>query len=239
MRSGDRLSALRSLLRREYFPTGSARAPTREAMGAGPGWLRHSGARGRRRKPKAESPSIRAKEVAEAGACSGAMLVTMKGDAMAVESKPRPKIIERARTGKRGQPPYEPSDENRAMVQGMVGLGIRRADLAALMAITQKTLRKHFRKELEVGDAMVVYTVGKSLYLAATTAHKGHPHGNVAAQMFFLRCRAGWKETSRHEMTGPDGEPIAHAYEIKDLDKLPVAELARLYKQAVAAPDRG
>ncbi len=150
----------------------------------------------------------------------------------------RPKIIKRARTGKKGQPPYEPSDENRTMVQGMVGLGLKRVDVAKLMGVSPTTLREHFRKELEVGDALTVYNVGTSLYLAATTAHKGHPHGDVAAQMFFLRCRAGWKETSRLEQTGPDGEPIAHAYEIKDLEKLPLDELVRLYQQATAAPDR-
>ncbi len=144
----------------------------------------------------------------------------------------KPKIIKRAKTGKRGQPPYAPTDEHRQLVEGMVGMGLKRTDVAALMGIDPKTLREHFRMELKNGDAKANLNVAQGLYKNATTPAKRQPGGDVKAQIFWLRTRAGWKETTRHELTGPDGEPISHAHDIKDLEKLPLAELTRLYVQA-------
>ena len=165
---------------------------------------------------------------------------------MVIESKPRarsepkgPAIMRRPRTGRRGPPPYAPTDEHRQLVEGMVGLGLKRVDVASLMGISPTTLREHFRAELRNGDAKAIYNVATGLYKNATTPTKRYPGGDVAAQIFFLKVRAGWRETTRHEMTGPDGEPIAHAYDVKDLQKLPLDELVRLYQQAVAAPNRG
>lgn len=173
------------------------------------------------------------------------LVVIKKGNAIAVKSKPKPKakrkrpaIIARVATGRPGPARYAPTSEQRGLVEGMVGAGLRRVDVASLMGISPTTLRAHFAAELRKGDAKAIYNVAMALYNNATSASKGHPHGNVTAQIFFLKCRAGWRETSRTEVTGPDGEPIAHAHEIKDLEKLPLAELARLYAQATAAPDR-
>ncbi len=50
-----------------------------------------------------------------------------------------------------------------------------------------------------------------------------------------MKARAGWKETDRRELADPDGEPVAHAHELKDLDKLPLEELTRLYERATRA----
>ena len=36
-------------------------------------------------------------------------------------------------------------------------------------------------------------------------------------------------------LASPDGEPVAHAHELKDLDKLPLEELTRLYERATRA----
>ena len=54
--------------------------------------------------------------------------------------------------------------------------------------------------------------------------------------IFFLKTRAKWREVQRHEVGGIDGEPISHAIDNKNLDKLSPKELAALYAEAVGAP---
>ncbi len=162
---------------------------------------------------------------------------------MAAKPKPkaepkRPAIIKRVKTGKSGPARYAPTDEDRQLVEGMVAAGLTRPVVAGLMGISPTTLRKHFREQLDNGDANATHRVAMGLYENATTPTPLYPGGNVVAQIFWLKARAGWKETDRREITGADGEPVAHAYDIKDLDKLPVAELARLYQQAVTPPNR-
>ena len=58
---------------------------------------------------------------------------------------------------KGGRPPFEPSDEQRKNVEAMTGFGIQQ-ELARLIEnpqtnkpITAKTLRRHFKHELETG----------------------------------------------------------------------------------------
>ena len=64
-----------------------------------------------------------------------------------------------------------------------------------------KTLRKHFRDELDHGAAMTRVRAQRRLFELIDA-------GNLGAICFFLKCRAGWRETMRVENTGPDGEPL-------------------------------
>ena len=156
--------------------------------------------------------------------------------------KTRPKkrqIIKRAKPKGPGPPPYKPTDENRAMVEGMVAAGLKRTQVASIMEISPSTLREHFPLELKNGDAKAIFNVASGLYKNATTGTSTCPGGNVTAQIFFLKTRARWRETSRHEVTGPDGEPIAHAHEIKDLENLSAKELAKLYAEATGSAPGG
>jgi hypothetical protein len=51
-----------------------------------------------------------------------------------------------------------------------------------------KSLRKHFRKELDRGAIEATAKVGQTLYQMATSGK--HP----AATIFWLKTRAGWRE---------------------------------------------
>jgi hypothetical protein len=57
-----------------------------------------------------------------------------------------------------------------------------------------RTLRRHFKAELAAGHAPQTGKVAGALYRAAV-------NGNVAAQIFWLKCWAGWKERTVHEVT--------------------------------------
>jgi hypothetical protein len=87
------------------------------------------------------------------------------------------------------------------MVRSLAGVGRPHEDIGALVGCTEKTLRKHYREELDEGaeDANAA-VVG---FLMAQIKK-----GNVAAMIFFEKARGGKCETLREEITGPGGGPI-------------------------------
>ena len=87
---------------------------------------------------------------------------------------------------------FEPSDEQRRLVRAMAGLGVPQADIAAHVEIDPKTLRKHFRQELDRGTTEANVKVAQSLFHMATQGK------NVAAAIFWMKARAGWRE--KHEV---------------------------------------
>lgn len=72
----------------------------------------------------------------------------------------------------------------------MAGYGVPEADIAKVIRIDPKTLRKYYRDELDTGHIRANARVAKSLYDLATT-------GNVTAAIWWSKCRMGWSETNR------------------------------------------
>lgn len=91
---------------------------------------------------------------------------------------------------KPGRPAYEPTEKDRAQVSLLAAMGIPDYDIAKVMQISGPTLRKYFGPELEVGHIQANAKVAQSLYKQATDTTKP----SVAAAIFWLKCRAGWKE---------------------------------------------
>ncbi|MES0386051.1 MAG: hypothetical protein ABUJ98_15890 [Hyphomicrobium sp.] len=89
-----------------------------------------------------------------------------------------------------GRPTYKPTDEQRRTVKAMTGYGIKQCDIAVAMDIDEKTLRKHYRREMDIGATMATSKVAESLYQNALA-------GNVAAQIFWMKARADWSEKTR------------------------------------------
>lgn len=89
-------------------------------------------------------------------------------------------------------PPFEPTAEQRRMARAMSGLGLPQDQIALLLEIDPKTLRKHFRDDLDRGMAEANVKVGQTLFGMATTGN------NVAATIFWMKARAGWRE--KHEV---------------------------------------
>ncbi|HEX3576539.1 MAG TPA: hypothetical protein VHU42_18225 [Rhodopila sp.] len=103
---------------------------------------------------------------------------------------------------KGGRPRYEPTDRDRATVKALAGYGIKQDDIAKVLGIHDETLRDKFRGELDKAAIEANAAVSQSLYNMAT---KG---ANVTAAIFWLKCRAGWKDPQLHEHSGPDGAAI-------------------------------
>jgi hypothetical protein len=89
-------------------------------------------------------------------------------------------------------------------VEAMAGFGVPEADIAGVIGTDPKTLRKHYRPELDHGHIKANVRVAENLYRKAT----GEGRESVIAAIFWLKTRAGWRETSVHEIFGHHGAPI-------------------------------
>ena len=105
---------------------------------------------------------------------------------------------------KPGRPEYEPTDKERGQVKMLSAMGIPDYDIAKVMQISGPTLRKYFFQELEVGQIESTAKVAQSLFKQATGEKP-----NVTAAIFWLKCRAGWREDG--EAIGKKAQAEEHA----------------------------
>jgi hypothetical protein len=96
---------------------------------------------------------------------------------------------------------FEPTAQDRLAVTTLSACGTRHALIARHLQIDEKTLKKHFRKELSRGREDANAMVARSLFSAAVG-------GNITAAIFWLKTRAGWKETQINEFVGANGERL-------------------------------
>lgn len=96
---------------------------------------------------------------------------------------------------------HKPTDETRQTVQIHATIGTPQTVISDILNIDVKTLTKYYRPELETSRAKANAVVGGHLFNKA----KG---GDTAAQIFWMKTRAGWKEQHGVEMYGPDKGPI-------------------------------
>lgn len=87
-----------------------------------------------------------------------------------------------------GRRAHKPDPAMRRQVEAMAAYGIPEHDIARVVGIDPKTLRKHYREELDLGETKANAQVAGYLFNAAK-------NGNVTAQIFWLKTRARWRET--------------------------------------------
>ncbi len=98
----------------------------------------------------------------------------------------------------RGRTPFAPTDKDRATVKSMSAFGVPTDDIAKVLSISPKTLRKYFWQELELGYIEANAKVAQSLFRKAT----GDTNQSVQAAIFWLKARAGWRDKSPDEIVG-------------------------------------
>ena len=105
---------------------------------------------------------------------------------------------------------FKPTPEQRKMVQAMCAYGIPQNDICAVLGTTDKTFRKHFLTEIRIAATQANAKVAETAYQMAISGQ------TPSATFFWLKCRAGWRETDR-DQSDPN---IADAL-MKIADKLP------------------
>ena len=117
-----------------------------------------------------------------------------------------------------GRPEHEPTKASRDLVQLHKALGTDQETIALLLEIDPKTLRKHYRTELDTGKARMIGAVGGRLFKAAmgepiydeNGRKVGETSGDLTAQIFIMKTQGGWSTTKKHEHSGPGGGPLRH-----------------------------
>lgn len=104
---------------------------------------------------------------------------------------------------------HEPTKSQRDTVSLHAMVGTPQEDIAKVIGVDPKTLRKYYRDELDLALAKANATIGGSLFNKAK-------NGDTSAQIFWLKTRAGFKEGSNIDITS-GGEKLSHpGYKIVD-----------------------
>jgi hypothetical protein len=100
---------------------------------------------------------------------------------------------------KPGRPPYEPTDKDRTMVRLLCAGGITQDRISVAIGISDRTLRKHYKRDILVGateiDAQAVATLVDAM-------RSGGKEGSPAAK-WWTQSRMGWVE----KILVDDGKP--------------------------------
>ena len=100
-----------------------------------------------------------------------------------------------------GRPPYIKKEDDAKLVEALTIAGVTQTLIAQIVKISEPTLRKNFRKELDTSKARANAVISQALFKKAKD-------GNVVAQIFWLKTQAGWKEKNALELTGKDGDKL-------------------------------
>jgi hypothetical protein len=135
----------------------------------------------------------------------------------------------------RGRPAHQPSDAERRLVERLASICVAEDDIAQCLPrpIDPKTLRRHYRSELDRGRAR-----GRARVL--TKLHELIDQNVPSAIFFYLKAQCGWSEKQQVELSGKDGAPLTEATRVVILPSkdAPAAEQSAALEaeRAAAAP---
>lgn len=129
---------------------------------------------------------------------------------------------------------FIPSEKDLEQIQTMAGLGMTMPDMAAIFNVDKKTLERRIAEDggdnpiavaIEQGRAIAKSKVTESLFNLATKKN------NLGACIFWLKCRAGWREENNIEIDQKitliyqgmkNAEPIQGNREKAGCDNIPI-----------------
>lgn len=104
----------------------------------------------------------------------------------------------------------------------MASYGIPQADIADVLGIDPKTLRKHYERELAIAATKANALVAQSLFAKATSKEITGP--SVTAAIFWLKARAGWRTSDPKEAGDETGSAYIGKKEIAAQEALRAGE---------------
>jgi len=117
------------------------------------------------------------------------------------------------------QEAHKPTDETRKMVESTSGLGLPHEQIAILVGIDDKTLRKYYRAELDMGKAKANGQIAKTLFSKAVG-------GDTTSLIWWTKTQMRWSETIKQELTGEDGSPLLTGIQVSFVQPKDVGEAA-------------
>jgi predicted transcriptional regulator len=99
------------------------------------------------------------------------------------------------------QEAHQPTEETKKLVESTSGLGLPHEQIAILVGIDDKTLRKYYRAELDMGKAKANGQIAKTLFSKATS-------GDTTALIWWTKTQMRWAETVKQEITGAEGQDL-------------------------------
>jgi hypothetical protein len=96
---------------------------------------------------------------------------------------------------------HKPTPQTRKLVESSSGLGLPHESIGVLVGIDDKTLRKYYRAELDMGKAKANGQIAKTLFTKAT-------NGDTTALIWWTKTQMRWAETVKQEITGADGQDL-------------------------------
>lgn len=101
-----------------------------------------------------------------------------------------------------GRPGHIPTVTGRRTVEAMAAVGIPQSEIARVLEIDDKTLRLHYREELDTAAIKANARVAQSLYSMAVGDPKNGIPPSFQAAKWWTQSRMGWKATV--EVTSSD-----------------------------------
>jgi hypothetical protein len=100
-----------------------------------------------------------------------------------------------------GRPAHLKSLDTQKKVFDLATVGTRYEDIALVLGISDDTLVKYYKPELEKGRIEANAAVAGTLFEKAK-------QGDTSSMIFWLKTRAQWSEKNTTELTGENGNPI-------------------------------
>jgi len=129
-----------------------------------------------------------------------------------------------------GRPPYQPNEKDRRIVENMARF-VTHDEVALVLGISDETMRKYYRHELDTAKVKTDAAVGQSLILQAVGGvEQDWKQAVTAATIFYAKTRMGFKEQVDLKHSGNIG--------LHDLSRLTDEQLVALdgILEAVAVP---
>ena len=118
-----------------------------------------------------------------------------------------PDNVDDLEPSKGGRPPHVPTEMSRRIVRKMC-VWANQPQIADMLDIGEGTLRKYYKRELQIGKLEAHDAVYSTFLLNCVGGpNRDWSKSSVAAQIWYQKTRMGLKEDPL-EITTPDGRPI-------------------------------
>lgn len=108
---------------------------------------------------------------------------------------------------------HKPTAEQRKQVETMSGLGLPHEQIASLIGLLDdKTLRLHYRKELDEGKGKANGSIAKRLFQKAAI------EGDTTALIWWTKTQMRWSDNQNITLQNPDGTALFKGVQVTFVD---------------------